>query len=320
MSTKQSKISIIIPLFNSDKYIIDTLESVKNQTYQNWECILVDDGSTDSSFELVYEYTKSDTRFKLFERSREPKGANTCRNQGVEKATGEYLIFLDADDILELSCLNNRMKAVKDNPQSYFLVFPTSQLLPDGTIISRSTKFSNDPLQDFLDLKFIWTIMGPIWQTAFLKRIGGFDESFPRLQDPELHVRAILEAKGNYKFFSSGLHDNYYRTTGRQRKLTPEACQHRIYGFKLFISKFYKQFGYKVMRKGVLRSTLEVLEYSQMYPIELRQIRQDFFLRSREMGWYSQVDKLLLFVIRLYYDYCPKIRGMGRITRALLRI
>ncbi len=86
-----SLISIIIPVYNREKLLAFTLDSIINQSYQNWECILVDDCSTDSTFFLMQEYQKKDKRIKAFKRPLSlRKGANSCRNYGFLQASGSY--------------------------------------------------------------------------------------------------------------------------------------------------------------------------------------------------------------------------------------
>ncbi|MDB0061197.1 FkbM family methyltransferase [bacterium] len=88
--------SIIIPSFNRADLISETLDSVLNQTYRYWECIIVDDGSTDFSSEIISKYLELDNRFKYLERPKDRlKGPSACRNIGLQNAKGEYVIFLD---------------------------------------------------------------------------------------------------------------------------------------------------------------------------------------------------------------------------------
>ena len=96
-------VSIIIPCYNAEKYLRQTLESVRWQSYRNWECILIDDGSTDSSAEIFYSFQSSDSRFRYLYQTNQ--GPSIARNTGVNQSVGEFIQFLDADDIL----LQNRL-------------------------------------------------------------------------------------------------------------------------------------------------------------------------------------------------------------------
>lgn len=89
-------ISIIIPIYNVELYLERCLDSVSSQSYQEWECIMVNDGSTDGSEEIAKRYVSKDKRFRLY--SQENQGLSAARNRGIEESQGEYLTFLDSDD------------------------------------------------------------------------------------------------------------------------------------------------------------------------------------------------------------------------------
>jgi len=94
-------VSIVITSFNRAKYIGEAIESVLSQTYSNLECIIVDDGSTDNTEGIVFEYIKRDRRVSFYPRPQDsPKGANACRNYGFSVSKGEYINWLDDDDLL----------------------------------------------------------------------------------------------------------------------------------------------------------------------------------------------------------------------------
>ena len=94
-------VSIIIPTFNRAQFIGEALDSVLSQTYAHWECIIVDDGSTDNTSEVLSAYCLKDKRFQYFKRpSHWPKGANGSRNYGISKSKGVYFAFCDDDDFL----------------------------------------------------------------------------------------------------------------------------------------------------------------------------------------------------------------------------
>lgn len=94
-------VSIIIPVYNRADLISFSLDAVLNQSYTNWECLIIDDGSTDDSVSVIQSYTTKDDRFKLFQQSdKKNKGANYCRNFGIKNANGDYFQFLDSDDYL----------------------------------------------------------------------------------------------------------------------------------------------------------------------------------------------------------------------------
>ena len=118
------KVSIITPSYNRAKIISETAQSIFRQTYTNWEWIIVDDGSTDDSWEVINAYAIQDPRISVYKRHREPKGACVCRNIGVAKSTGDFLMFLDTDDLLASFCIEQRLAAYQINPNVDFIVFP----------------------------------------------------------------------------------------------------------------------------------------------------------------------------------------------------
>ncbi len=97
--TKMPTVSVVVPVYNTEKWLPDCLESLRRQTYQKFEIILVDDGSTDGSGSLCDEFTSCDWRARVIHQSN--KGLSAARNRGSKEATGEYILFLDSDDYLE---------------------------------------------------------------------------------------------------------------------------------------------------------------------------------------------------------------------------
>ncbi|MDR1774326.1 MAG: glycosyltransferase, partial [Clostridioides sp.] len=107
------KVSIVIPLYKSEKFLTKLLDSIMNQTYKNIEIILVDDGSPDTSGEIADNYAKKDNRFLVIHK--ENGGCCDARNKGLEKASGEYLMFADGDDWMELDCIEYLVRIAEDN-------------------------------------------------------------------------------------------------------------------------------------------------------------------------------------------------------------
>lgn len=101
-------VSIITPLYNGEKFVRQTIDSVLAQTYSNWEMLIVDDGSTDNSAAIVREYTLLDSRIQLFQQQNQ--GSATARNNAIGHATGRYIAFLDADDLWDSNYLEEQMR------------------------------------------------------------------------------------------------------------------------------------------------------------------------------------------------------------------
>ena len=99
----QELISIIVPIFNTEKYLHQCLDSILSQSYGNFECLLINDGSTDASASICREYVAKDARFRYFEK--ENGGVSSARNLGIERSEGAYVTFIDSDDWVEFDYL-----------------------------------------------------------------------------------------------------------------------------------------------------------------------------------------------------------------------
>jgi len=203
------EVSIIMASYNKGTMIGETINSVLTQSNPKWELIIIDDSSTDGSIQQIKQ-NFSDERIVLVENSMN-KGANACRNQGLKLAKGKYIIFLDADDLLISTCIENRLRCAESVPENNLLIFSMGVFYKNiGDDKRQWTPKIKTPLQDFLAHRLPWSILQPLWRTDFLKELGGFDESFERLQDVELNTRALIDAKLKLKIVG-GKPDCYYR-------------------------------------------------------------------------------------------------------------
>lgn len=108
-----SKVSIIMPIYNAEKYLRECMDSVINQTMKDIEIICVNDGSKDSSMDILRYYESLDSRITII--NKENEGAGQARNDGMRMATGDYLLFLDADDFFELDMVEKAYNSIEDN-------------------------------------------------------------------------------------------------------------------------------------------------------------------------------------------------------------
>lgn len=106
----QELISIIVPIFNTEKYLHQCLDSILSQSYENFECLLINDGSTDASASICREYIAKDARFRYFEK--ENGGVSSARNLGIERSGGAYITFIDSDDWIEFDYLEVLYSAI----------------------------------------------------------------------------------------------------------------------------------------------------------------------------------------------------------------
>ena len=207
-------ISVIIPSYNRANLIKETLDSIQNQTYLNWECIIVDDGSSDDTKGIVSQYCELDARFKLFDRpSDKKKGANACRNYGYYMSVGDYVMFMDADDLLSPYSLEERRQTILFNSKKNVWVFSTEIFHEDrnednslfSIYLDRDRRYF---LKEFLQYNLCWQTMAPIYSREIVDE-HKFDEALTRLQDVDFHIRILLDTKTKVKRIDKV--DNFYR-------------------------------------------------------------------------------------------------------------
>lgn len=107
-------VSVIVPCYNQGEFISETLESVYRQTYDNWECVVIDDGSTDDSKIIALSYCEKDRRFRYI--FQENAGVSNARNNGIQQSSGKYILPLDADDVIAESYLEEAVNYMEDHP------------------------------------------------------------------------------------------------------------------------------------------------------------------------------------------------------------
>lgn len=207
-------VSVIIPTFQRPLLLLEAVKSVLNQTHHDLELIIVDDDEENTITDPQLLELMNDYRVRYVKNER-TKGGNGSRNTGILKSRGEYVIFLDDDDILSDTCIENRLVMItKHSLKDDFVVFPTQRFRSTPGDMSQLAMIkSNNPVQDFIRLTepLPWSTTGPIWDRKFLIKIGMFNENFSRLQDPELHLRALLNENVKYIYYFNEAPDNYLR-------------------------------------------------------------------------------------------------------------
>lgn len=249
------KISVIIPTFNRAHIIKDAIDSVLMQTYSNWECLVIDDGSTDNTESLIEELKSIDNRIKYIKRpTTRTKGAATCRNIGLENAIGDYIQFLDSDDLLatnkfdvQIKCLKNEelttigtcrygiMRPIWKKPKVFYgySTFRTFNI-PQKLFKTFGIKFSYLPLHVYLI------------PSVIIEKAGKWNEKLSVNDDGEYFSRVILNCS-KIKFCNNTF--AVYRTGAGNRitKLTMEesGVQSYIESWNLIENHIYQNTGVK---------------------------------------------------------------------------
>lgn len=192
-TTGRLRVAVVTPTKNRVAMLREAVESVRAQDFQDWEHIIVDDGSSDGTDKEIARWARADPRIRYIRRETEPVGANACRNIGVRMARADLIVFLDSDDLLAPHCLTRRVTAMDRNADCDFITFQSSLFLDKPGDLRRvqDTDLLEGDLLRFLYFEIPWIISAPIWRRATLERLGLFDESLPSWQDVELHIRAL---------------------------------------------------------------------------------------------------------------------------------
>jgi glycosyltransferase involved in cell wall biosynthesis len=151
-SMKSPKLSIIVPVYKSEKTIRACVESILNQTYRDVEAVVVDDGSPDRSREIVMEMAEQDERVRFFPAVH--GGVSSARNYGIEHASGEWIAFLDSDDTLDIHCAERFIETIADDRVIYSILWPVNAVdaetpvLESGQTVTRKISQFAEPIRN----------------------------------------------------------------------------------------------------------------------------------------------------------------------------
>lgn len=186
-------VSVIIPTYNRAHLIEETLNSIISQTYKNWECIIVDDGSSDESPNIIANFLEQDRRFRYFERPNSKiKGANACRNIGIEKAVGDYLIFFDSDDLMTPNHIALKLKSLSENDIDY-VITRTRFFNSDANYTDRYYQFDKYEITPFnyISQRINWLTYDICIKASLAKRIR-FNENLQSGQEYNYFSKLVL--------------------------------------------------------------------------------------------------------------------------------
>ena len=291
------KYSIIIPVYNTEKYIRKCLDSVKKQTYKNYEVIIINDGSTDNSLEIINEYTK-DKRFKVY--SIKNGGLSNARNQGLKYVTGDYICFLDSDDylnedlLLELSKIDKKYDMIK---------YKTNIVEENGNLIRKeNTSIENKEvtLEEIQNLEFL----EPAWIYAYKKDF--FIKNKFKYEKGKLYedygLTPLCLAKANDIYILDYYGYNYVQRQGSIISETSalKRVENQIFHYNNLISKIEKDKTISEYKKELTKSILaERLVYSLKY-LPANQLNK-YINQFTEMNVFKNINNSKLKKIFMKY-------------------
>lgn len=245
------KFSIIIPCYNIEKYISKTLESVFNQTYQSFEIILIDDGSKDNTGKILDDYSKKDKRIKVVHKENE--GVSVARNIGIENAVGEYIYFLDGDDLIENNLLKRADEVFKNNKAEIFS-FGFNMVYKNGEIKRKysSEKYNNQIIKskEFLSLFFTKKIgqhmCSFIVKRELVQNKIFFTKGLERGEDLEFQIKMLLG--DNLVYYDK---TPFFKYVSRDGSVVQSKVKLNIFNFLEVLENFRKDIKDEKLKKDL---------------------------------------------------------------------
>ncbi len=206
--SKKPLVSIIIPTYNRAHLLSETLDSIDRQTYTHWECIIVDDGSTDDTNTLIKKYTEKSSKFKYYQRPEVMiKGANACRNYGFDKSNGAFINWFDSDDIMSDRKLEVQVEHLINNDAPFTIC---QTLVFEDTIdrvigLRNPNVYSNNFFGDFVTNKIKWLTQAPLIRRSFIEKYQlKYDETLSQSQERDFFIR-MLDVVKDYHYDNTPL-------------------------------------------------------------------------------------------------------------------
>ena len=306
-------VSVIIPLYNSEKYIAETIQNVLNQTYQNIEVIVIDDGSTDKSLTIAASFAGE--KVKVF--SQTNKGASAARNYGLREAKGDFIQFLDADDLLSANKIEEQVKLLLNTGVNTIAVCSTSHFFSGEEIKEKEItadewfEKTDDPITFLVGLYGGYTGIGRMvaihaWLTpkSIIDKVGKWNESLTVDDDGEFFCRVVLESRSvRYSPFISSYYRKYEsnsnlsgQSSHASMKSALTACfEKKKYllaktddiNAKKAIARIFHEFAVLVYPQYKDLSKVAQIESRKLYPYKNTSYYHTFFYRiiTPIFGW-----------------------------------
>ena len=291
-------ISVVIPVYNGEKTIAETIESVLNQSFSNFEIVVINDGSQDSTLDVIASI--QDPRIKIF--SYPNAGLSASRNRGISQSSGEFIAFLDADDLWTPDKLEAQLTALQENPNAAVayswtdFIDETSQFLKPGPHFT----ISGDVYAELLRGNFLANGSNPLIRRQALIKVGSFDVSFSGVADWELYLRlathyhfvAVPSPQILYRLSANSMSTNLFKQEADSIQFieqayaqAPESLQHlkkECFGF-LYQYLIYKALEGSPGRQKGLKAAKLLWNYIKNAPSRHRLLRLKFSLLLKIM-------------------------------------
>ena len=258
-------VSVIVPVYNVGDYLRGCLDSIHQQTYKNFEVLVIDDGSTDGSASICDEFMRDDSRFVVIHKKN--GGVSSARNDGLRLAKGKYVIFIDSDDIID----SNYIEAMVDGIELYNVDFVKVRFKRNGVVLDNLIKYDkldNNVIKfhDLVDLSLFASACGIMMKTKFLENVF-FDEKIYYGEDTLFMMQAFLNSDDKSILL---LNKTFYHYTYRESSATNTSFNEKWltlidvskrvnqllanYPSMVYVANSYKKFCYAKVLQGLIES------------------------------------------------------------------
>ncbi len=235
------EVSVVMPVYNSEEHLRESIESILNQTFEDFEFIIIDDCSQDKSKEIVKEYASRDDRIRLME-NEENRGVAYSLNKGIENARSKYIARMDADDISHEQRLEKQYSFMEDNEEVVVLGTRAWNIDDEGNEVGeRNVPETHEDVMNTIPLMSPMIHPSVMMRKEEIKEIGSYDKGLDNTQDYDLWFRC---ASQGYKLYNLQERLLYYRLEkGRSFRHRITSAKVRWKGCKRLGIPFYKRYG-----------------------------------------------------------------------------
>ncbi len=327
-NNNQVKLSIVMPVYNHLNLVEEMIDSIIANDFQDWKLLAIDDGSTEDIHKIIEKY-QNDSRIEFIARRRTPKGAQTCRNIGLELATGEYIIFFDSDDYIAPYCLSQRVNAMEANKDADVIVFPSGtyfegEFHKEASLNVYGYPIFKDDIQAFAEKNLPYIVWNNIYRTGALREHHiMWDEKLLSLQDSDFNLQVLLHGLKTI-YAKNSMPDYAYRIENQGKSVSKkisskEHLKSHIYHLRKDINSIQTKFGHKY-DKYLHRGNLFIYNRSMTFGLlpdfanQLVSMEKDFHMKS------YPIFKIQVITNKLLDKFLPaKIARQVTMLRYLLK-
>lgn len=312
-----AKISVIVAAYNVEKYIHECIDSILAQTFDDYEVIIIDDGSSDSTAVFCDEYSRQSEKISVYHQTN--GGVSSARNTGIKKANGEYICFIDGDDYISQGYLEKMYLAAIENDAdvvicNYSKVRSDGQILRENVYAKNETVCSREALS-WLYRKHGWTYV-VVWNHLYKKSI--FDRvHFPtgKIHEDEYVAHEVFFECETITSISDLLY--FYRES--ENSITSEKCDIRhVDGMEALYNRFqaFEANGYTELLLGTLKASKQFISYINKYPAgtnyekkRIKELKKMFFYMVKKVGIGAGYNWVIAIMPKTYYWLRNAIRS-----------